>query len=238
MHDDDTREAWRISNETSVPFAEAVTSWADGARTVLTEAAGRYGTFVAAAELAALAQQVAGVKTREPVRNWLPEVLDRVTDACHFVGDPPLVALCVNRDQTVHARYAYAVEVAGLPAAGDLDTHSSLARFQCYQHFGAVIPAGATPVLTPQVAAVRDAEAQRAKPPRAPRSPKVKPARTRAAPAVRAPSSSVSAPAAKPARKTTAKSSKKVEPAPKPLRLCENCFTELPGNSDVCEYCN
>ena len=162
MYDDDTREAWRISNETSVAFSEALTSWADAARAVLIETAGRYGAFFPAAELAAMAQQRAGIKTREPVRNWILEVLDQVTDACHRAGDPPLVALCVNRDQTVHEAYARALAVAGLPPAADLDAHSALARFQCYQHFGAAMPAGAVPQLTPQVAELRAVAERRA----------------------------------------------------------------------------
>jgi hypothetical protein len=229
MDEDDTREAWRISNETSVPFPEALTSWADAAHTVLAETAARFGAFINAAELAAMAQQVAGVKTREPVRNWLPEVLDAVSDACHEAGDPPLVALCVNRNQTVHAGYLYAVQVAGLPPADDLDAHSALARFQCYEYFGATIPAGAVPQLPPLVAearAVAERKAAATKPARAPRTPKVKSARA-------------AAPSAPRTAATKSRAAKPTKPVveEKPLRLCPNCYTVLPGNSSVCEYC-
>ena len=66
----------------------------------------------------------------------------RVTDRCQAAGEPPLVSLMVAHDQTVGEGYAYAVAAADLPVPENLDQHAAAARFACYLHFGATVPAG------------------------------------------------------------------------------------------------
>ncbi|RDB49383.1 hypothetical protein DVB87_03040, partial [Tsukamurella tyrosinosolvens] len=144
-------EAWRTANELSVPFSEALDLWAETAHAALVELAGRYGSFISFAELAARAQADAGVATRAPVRLWVAALQRRVTDRCQAAGEPPLVSLMVAHDQTVGEGYAYAVAAADLPVPENLDQHAAAARFACYLHFGATVPAGAAPQLTPKL---------------------------------------------------------------------------------------
>ncbi|GAA1097562.1 hypothetical protein [Tsukamurella strandjordii] len=220
-------EAWRTANELSVPFDEALDQWADAAYAVLAETAGRYGAYISFAELAARAQAEAGIATRAPVRTWIAALQRRVTDRCQAAGEPPLVALTVAHDQTVGDGYAYAVAAAGLPVPADLDEHAAAARFACYLHYGATIPAGAGPQLTPKLAEARraaQAKAVKARPAKK-ASGRVVKARTTAAPRASAGA------AAKPA-----KASAPAKPEPRQAKLCPNCFTELAATG-ICGYC-
>ncbi|WP_308297528.1 hypothetical protein [Tsukamurella paurometabola] len=220
-------EAWRTANELSVPFSEALDLWADTAHAALVELAGRYGSFISYAELAARAQADAGIATRAPVRLWISALQRRVTDRCQAAGEPPLVALMVAHDQTVGEGYAYAVAAAGLPVPENLDQHAAAARFACYLHFGATVPAGAAPQLTPKLEEARRAAAARAakvKPVKAASNGRVVKARTPAAPRA------AKAPSARPAKAAPAK------PEPRPAKLCPNCFTQLAANGE-CGFC-
>lgn len=221
-------EAWRTANELSVPFSEALDLWAETAHAALVELAGRYGSFISFAELAARAQADAGVATRAPVRLWVAALQRRVTDRCQAAGEPPLVSLMVAHDQTVGEGYAYAVAAADLPVPENLDQHAAAARFACYLHFGATVPAGAAPQLTPKLEEARRAAAARVargKPAKAASNGRVVKARTPAAPrAAKAPSAR-SVKAAAPAK-----------PEPRPAKLCPNCFTQLAANGE-CGFC-
>ncbi|ADG80651.1 putative protein OS=Tsukamurella paurometabola (strain ATCC 8368 / DSM / CCUG 35730 /CIP 100753 / JCM 10117 / KCTC 9821 / NBRC 16120 / NCIMB 702349/ NCTC 13040) OX=521096 GN=Tpau_4081 PE=4 SV=1 [Tsukamurella paurometabola] len=219
-------EAWRTANELSVPFDEALDRWADAAYTALVETAGRYGAYISFAELAARAQAEVGIATRAPVRTWIAALQRRITDRCQAAGEPPLVALTVGHDQKVGEGYAYAVAAAGLPVPANLDEHAAAARFACYLHYGAAIPAGAGPQLTPKLAeAHRVAEAKAARTRPAKSTGRVVKARTSAPPRVSAGA------AAKPA-----KTSAPAKPEPRQAKLCPNCFTELAATG-VCGYC-
>ncbi|WP_231855561.1 hypothetical protein [Tsukamurella pseudospumae] len=219
-------EAWRSANELSVPFSEALDQWADAAHAALVELAGRYGSYISYAELAARAQADVGIATRAPVRLWIAALQRRVTDRCQAAGEPPLVALMVAHDQTVGEGYAYAVAVADLPVPENLDQHAAAARFACYLHFGATVPAGAGPQLTPKLEEARRAaaaKAARVRPTKAVSKGRVVKARTAEAPrATRAPSARPTKAAAK--------------PEPRPAKLCPNCFTQLAANGE-CGFC-
>lgn len=220
-------EAWRTANELSVPFSEALDLWAETAHAALVELAGRYGSFISFAELAARAQADAGVATRAPVRLWVAALQRRVTDRCEAAGEPPLVALMVAHDQTVGEGYAYAVAAAGLPVPENLDQHAAAARFACYLHFGATMPAGAAPQLTPKLEEARRVAAARVakvKPAKAASNGRVVKARTAAAPRA------AKAPSARPTKASPAK------PEPRPAKLCPNCFTQLAANGE-CGFC-
>ncbi|TWS20826.1 hypothetical protein FK529_05780 [Tsukamurella asaccharolytica] len=221
-------DAWRTANELSVPFSEALDLWAETAHAALVELAGRYGSFISFAELAARAQADAGVVTRAPVRLWIAALQRRVTDRCRAAGEPPLVALMVTHDQTVGEGYAYAVAAAGLPVPENLDQHAAAARFACYLHFGATMPDGATPQLTPKLEEaqrVAAARLARVKPGKAASSARVVKARTPAAPRA------TKAPSARPA-----KAAAPAKPEPRPAKLCPNCFTELAVTGE-CGFC-
>lgn len=220
-------EAWRTANELSVPFSEALDRWAESAHAALVELAGRYGSFISFAELAARAQADAGIATRAPVRLWVAALQRRVTDRCQTAGEPPLAALMVAHDQTVGEGYAYAVAAAGLPVPESLDQHAAAARFACYLHFGATVPAGAAPQLTPKLEEARRVAAARVakvKPAKAASNGRVVKARTPAPPRA------TKAPSARPAKAAAAK------PEPRPTKLCPNCFTQLAANGE-CGFC-
>lgn len=221
-------EAWRTANELSVPFSEALDLWADAAHAALAEIAGRYGAFISHAELAARAQADVGIATRAPVRTWITALQRRVTDRCQEAGEPPLVALMVAHDQTVGEGYAYAVAAADLPVPANLDEHAAAARFACYLHFGATVPSGAGPQLTPKLEELRRAaavKASRVRPTKAVSKGRVVKARTPSAP--RAPK----APSARPS-----KAAAPAKPEPRPPKLCPNCFTQLAANGE-CGFC-
>lgn len=64
----------------------------------------------------------------------------------------------MQANHTVGDTYKYVLELAGLPVPKDLELHASYARWQCYEHHGAAMPAELTaPPLTPKVAGRRSA---------------------------------------------------------------------------------
>lgn len=148
--------AWRAGDGTAVPFRGATVAWALAAHTELAETATGYGHFVTVNELAERVQEVSGVHTEAPTRTWMDAILRKVARRCHRAGEPPLPSLCVKQNHTVGDAYKYVLELAGLPIPEDLELHAAYARWQCYQFYGAAIPAdGGVPPLTPKVAAKR-----------------------------------------------------------------------------------
>ncbi|WP_459963364.1 hypothetical protein [Nocardia sp. IFM 10818] len=151
-----TAGAWRAADGTAVPFREATVAWALAAHAELAETATGYGHFVTVNELAERVQESSGVHTQAPTRTWMDAILRKVARRCHSAGEPPLTALCVRQNHTIGDAYKYVLELAGLPIPDDLELHAAYARWQCYQHYGAAVPAdGGIPPLTPKVAAKR-----------------------------------------------------------------------------------
>lgn len=135
-------------------------AWALAAHAELAETATGYGHFITVNELAERVQEVSGVHTKAPTRTWMDAILRKVARRCHSAGEPPLTALCVRQNQTVGDAYKYVLELAGLPIPDDLELHAAYARWQCYQHYGAAMPADiGIPPLTPRVASRRAAAA-------------------------------------------------------------------------------
>jgi hypothetical protein len=191
--------------------AEAV-SWAEAARAVLLEAAGRYRAVVTQKQLGTAVQERTGITTSRPLHQWLPDVLSRVADECQARGEPLLSSLCVTVQGSVGAAYADAVERARGVRPADPDEHAASERLECYRHWEAAgLPAdGGTPLRTAHFTPVRKAAARTASP---------RAATPRKAPAAR--------------KRTTAAAA----PAPAPVRLCPRCFTQVPA-SGVCDYCD
>ncbi|MGF6882558.1 hypothetical protein ABIA39_001500 [Nocardia sp. GAS34] len=155
--------AWLASDGATVPFREAAVAWALAAHEVLAETATGYGHFVTIDELAERVQEISGVHTDAPTRTWMDAILRKVARRCHGAGEPPLTSLCVRADHTVDLTYKYVLELAGLPTPEDMELHAAYARWQCYQTYGAEIPAdGGVPPLTPKVAAKRNKSTARA----------------------------------------------------------------------------
>jgi hypothetical protein len=198
----------RDASEVGSSVARA--AWAEAARPVLLEAAGRYRALVRYQQLADAVQRSSGITTTQLMHQWIGDVLGRVTEECHSRGEPLLSSLCVNAQGGVGEGYADAVDRARGTRPADPDEHAAQERLECYRHWEAAgLPRdGGTPLRTAHFKTVRKAAPSR--------------------PAPRA-----TAPRKAPARKAAAAPT----PEPKPIRLCPNCFTEVPA-SGVCDYCD
>jgi hypothetical protein len=194
---------------TEVGWPAAADAWAEAARPVLLEAAGRYRALVTYTQLSTAVQQATGTTTSRPVARWIGDVLARVTDDCQSRGEPLLSALCVTAQGSVGETYADAVEHARGTRPEDPDEHAAHERLACYRHWHASgLPVdGGTPLRTAHFKTVRKAAVKK------PAAPRKAPARKTAA--------SAAAPAAE----------------PKPVALCPRCYTAVPA-SGICDYCD
>ncbi len=198
-----------------VGTATARAAWAEAARPVLLEAAGRYRALVTYKKLAGAVQDATGITTAQPFAKWLAEVLGRITDDCQSRGEPLLSSLCVSAQGSVGQTYADAVERARGTRPDDPDDHAAHERLACYRHWEATgLPRdGGTPLRTAHFTPVRKAPATRAT----------------AKPAARSTT---------PRKTATPKSSARAAtPEPKPPRLCPKCYTEVPATG-ICDYCD
>jgi hypothetical protein len=192
-----------------VGSAAARAAWAEAARDVLLQAAGRYRALVTYKQLAAAVQETTGITTTQLMHQWIGDVLGRVTDECQSRGEPLLSSLCVSAQGSVGQGYADAVERARGTRPLDPDDHAAHERLNCYRHWQAAgLPRdGGTPLRTAHFTPVRKAVRPAARPATPRKTPSSKPA----------------------ARRT--------KPEPAAVRLCPRCFTEVPA-SGVCDYCD
>ncbi|MGB3304156.1 hypothetical protein [Gordonia sp. (in: high G+C Gram-positive bacteria)] len=228
MHPDDTiLPAWREPSEIPVPFDEAIGEWAQVAREVLIETAGIYGALITQAELGSKVQSETGIRAGGAVRLWVDHLLVAVTRA-QSDGEPLLASLCVRLDQSVGETYLNVLADSGRSKPEDADMDAAIARFACYQSFGADIPEFARPTLAARVAEKRS---------KRPSSPPRKTAQTKGT----KPTKASAAKAAKPPRASAAKAAapkakpKAQQEEPKP-KLCPTCYTVL-STSGVCGFC-
>lgn len=186
-------------------------AWAEAARPVLLQAAGRYRATLTYTQLAAAVQESSGITTTQPMHQWIADVLGRVTDECQSRGEPLLSSLCVSAQGSSSQGYAEAVEHARGTLPDDPDDHAAKERLSCYRHWGATgLPSdGGTPLRTAHFTPARKARASK-------------------------PAARVASP-----RKTSAAKQSTATPAPepKPIPLCPRCFTQVPP-SGVCDYCD
>ena len=186
-------------------------AWAEAARPVLLETAGRYRRTITYKQLAAAVQEATGITTTQPMHQWIGDVLGRVTDECQARGEPLLSSLCVSIQGSVGQGYADAVEHARGSRPTDPDDHAAKERLDCYRHWQAEgLPRdGGTPLRTAHFTPVRKASSTR--------------------------STARSAPPRKASTRTREPAT--AAPAPKPIQLCPHCFTQVPA-SGVCDYCD
>ena len=201
---------------TEVPWTEASVlgpdvsreTWALAARMLLEETARDYHALVTYQELADYVQHRSRIRTKQPMRYWIGDVLFRVNRACADKREPLLGALCVNAAGSVGEGYQVAVEELRREKIGDADDHAAAERLECYRWFGADLPpGGGEPALAPALRATREGRA-------APRAPRASAGRTPAAPRAR-----------KPAATDVV------------LKICPTCFMALPA-SGVCDNCD
>ncbi len=208
-HDIVTADSTPESHDAShVGSSVARAAWAEAARPVLIEAAGRYRATLTYKQLAVAVQESAGITTKQPMHEWIGAVLGRVIDECHSRGEPLLSALCVSAQGSVGQGYAEAVEASRGTRPNDPDDHAAQERLSCYQHWRAAgLPRdGGTPLRTAHFTLTRTAGASK-------------------------PASRVSTPRKTSVRKPTP------APEPKPIPMCPRCFTQVPA-SGVCDYCD
>ena len=140
-----------------VGSSTARAAWAEAARPVLLEAAGRYRATVTYKKLATAVQQDTGITTTLPMHQWIGDVLGRVTDESQSRGEPLLSSLCVTVQGSVGEGYADAVEHARGTRPADPDDHAAHERLDCYRHWEATgLPRdGGTPLRTAHFKPVR-----------------------------------------------------------------------------------
>lgn len=156
---------YHVADGQAVAMEDAKAAWVPLAREVLLGTARVYNGIVHYAELADDVQSGSGIRTRQLVHYWIGDVLGRVSDECHRLGEPLLSSLCVRQDGTIGDGYAIALAARyGSGAPDDLEIAAAEERLRCYQHFGALLPAdGGRPALPPEVALRRRNAAKRAR---------------------------------------------------------------------------
>ena len=202
----DSHSGTRDASQVGSSVARA--AWAEAARPVLLEAAGRYRATLTYKQLAVAVQESAGITTKQLMHQWIGDVLGRVTDECQSRGEPLLSALCISAQGSVGQGYAEAVEAARGTRPNDPDDHAAQERLNCYQYWQATgLPRdGGTPLRTAHFTLTRKAGASK-------------------------PASRVSSPRKTSVRKPTPALE------PKSIPLCPRCFTQVPA-SGVCDYCD
>jgi hypothetical protein len=216
---EETRPEQRDAAEVGSEVARA--AWAEAARPVLLEAAGRYRATVTYKQLASAVQEHTGITTTQLMPQWIGDVLGRVADECASRDEPLLSSLCISAQGSVGQGYAEAVERAAGSRPADPDDHAANERLRCYQHWQAEgLPRdGGTPLRTAHFAPARKAPARTASP---------RAATPRKTAAARPPAT----------RKMTGRPTAAAEATPvRPIELCPRCFTQVPA-SGVCGYCD
>ncbi len=142
---DDTRD------DVTTEVAHAL--WAEAARELLIEAAGRYHHVVTVKDLAAFVQEQTGLEATRRAHHWIDDVLALVAADCAARGEPNLTSLCVNAQGSVGGGYVPGADEGPV----DSDDHAAVARLACYTHFDARgLPAdGGVASLTPRLSASR-----------------------------------------------------------------------------------
>jgi hypothetical protein len=147
--------AWRDVSD--VGIATARTEWAGAAREMLLRAAAKYQALVQHKDIATGVQELTGIRTKQPTRQWIGGVLAEVSAESLRRGEPMLSALCVNPDESVFDGYAAIVGAATGTTPPDPDVHASHERLAVYRHFQAAgLPAdGGSPVIPSKLSAAR-----------------------------------------------------------------------------------
>jgi hypothetical protein len=205
-----------IRDASEVGSEVARAAWAEAARPLLLEAAGRYRATLNYKQLAAGVQESSGITTSQLMPQWIGDVLARVADECRSRDEPLLSSLCISAQGSVGQGYAEAVERATGSRPDDPDDHAASERLRCYQHWQAEgLPRdGGTPLRTAHFAPARKAAPRKAAP--------------RKTAAARTPSP----------RKMTGRPTAAAEATPvRPIELCPRCYTQVPA-SGVCGYCD
>ena len=149
------KRAWREVSD--VGMATARNEWAGAAREILLVAAKKYQALVQQKDLATGVQELTGIRTKQPTRQWIGGVLAEVSAESLRRGEPMLSALCVNPDESVFDGFAAIVGAATGTTPPDADGHASHERLANYRHFEAagLPPGGGSAMIPPKLGAAR-----------------------------------------------------------------------------------
>lgn len=129
-------------------------AWTKQAYEVLVETARRYNAVITYSDLAEEVQVRSGLRTTAGIRSWLGHVLTLIAHQNHRMGEPPLTALVVHKqDGQVGAGYDEVLRVSGLkPIVNPIEreNHAAAARLECYRRWCPNVPADAKPTLALQ----------------------------------------------------------------------------------------
>jgi hypothetical protein len=155
-------------HETYVTPKVAQPYWAKHAYEVLVETAGRYSAVITYSELAEEVQRRSSLHTKSPMRNWIGGLLVDLTKVNKVRDEPPLTSLVVHKDDgKVGPGYDEVLRAYGhTPVHDELEreTHAAASRLECYRHWGADVPADATPTLSTRMREVRERRPRAAAP--------------------------------------------------------------------------
>ncbi len=151
-------EAPEYRDAAEVGAEESRAEWAVAAREVLGGTARRYRAVITYQELADEVQERTMLRSTQPMRYWINDVLTLVGAECVSRGEPMLSALAVNAQGSVGEGYAVAVQAAYGERPEDPDRHAAAERLAVHHHAEAAgIPAdGGTAALTPRLQGARD----------------------------------------------------------------------------------
>lgn len=146
-------------NEKYVTPRVAQPYWVKHAYEALVETAGRYNAVITYSELAEEVQRRSSLRTTSQMHHWIGGLLADLVKVNHARSEPALTALVVRKDDgQVGTGYAEVLRADGQPPIDDemeREMHAAGARLECYRHWGADVPADATPTLTTRTREVR-----------------------------------------------------------------------------------
>jgi len=147
----------RESDGVEFGLEDGLTILAPHAMTVLARVASEFGGVITYTELSREAQELSGLSTKMGLRNWIGKLLGRIVREADLAGLPAVTALVIHtHDGMVGDGYREVLAVAGEEPVDDplaREKHAAAARLACYRYFGAAVPEGAQPMLTPKLAA-------------------------------------------------------------------------------------
>lgn len=136
---------------------DPVGAWVGVARSVLTEKARQYNSFMYYPDFVAIVEARAGVYAPGHLP-WMGEVLKGLAEECIKHKRPVLSALCVNADGTVARGFGRALAEAGrADANADVESLAAQERLRCYRYYRAAgLPAdGGSPTYGQDLVAPR-----------------------------------------------------------------------------------
>ncbi len=163
---------FRVADGTAVWFADALAEWIPLAYDELVATAGRYQAVISYEELSEHVQETSGVRTRNPLANWIGKLLEAIAVLAKAQGDPPLISLCVREDGTVGSAYGRILKATDDEVTGNVERQAAAHRLVCYQKYADDLPAGGGQVAPTKTRTRAPAAPRTPRAPRAVKAPK------------------------------------------------------------------